>query len=79
MVVGTPDEIADAMVDAFNERAADAFDVLPATFPGGLKDFIGLVVPELRRRGKLRSGYSGRTLRENLGVERPLNRVTQAA
>lgn len=78
IVVGTPDEIADAMVDAFDQRAADGFNLLPATFPGGLEDFVELVVPELRRRGKFRSGYSGQTLRENLGLKRPLNRFTQA-
>lgn len=78
IVVGTPGEIADAMVDAFDERAADGFNVLPATVPGGLRDFVELVVPELRQRGKFRSGYSGQTLRENLGLERPMNRFTQA-
>ncbi|WP_316399084.1 LLM class flavin-dependent oxidoreductase [Bradyrhizobium sp. 33ap4] len=76
-VVGTPDEIADVMVDTFDQRAADGFNVLPATAPGGLKDFVDLVVPELRRRGKFRSGYSGQTLRENLGLKRPLNRFVQ--
>lgn len=77
MVVGTPDEIADVMVDTFDQRAADGFNVLPATVPEGLTDFVELVVPELRRRGKFRSGYSGQTLRENLGLKRPLNRFTQ--
>ncbi|XSC42648.1 LLM class flavin-dependent oxidoreductase [Bradyrhizobium sp. RDT10] len=79
MVVGTPDEIADTMVDMFDQHAADGFNVLPATCPGGLKDFVELVVPELRRRGKFRSRYSGQTLRENLGLKRPLNRFTQAS
>ncbi|WP_342723846.1 LLM class flavin-dependent oxidoreductase [Bradyrhizobium sp. B097] len=77
MVVGTPDEVADIMVDTFDQRAADGFNVMPATVPGGLKDFIELVVPELRRRGKFRSGYCGQTLRENLGLKRPLNRFTE--
>ncbi|MBT1516672.1 LLM class flavin-dependent oxidoreductase [Bradyrhizobium sp. SRL28] len=78
MVVGTPDEIANTMVDTFEQRAADGFNVMPATFPSELKDFVELVVPELRRRGKFRSKYSGQTLRENLGLKRPLNRFTQA-
>lgn len=78
MVVGTPDEVADAMVDTFDQRAADGFNLLLATFPNELKDFIELVVPELRRRGKFRSGYSGQTLRDNLGLKRPLNRFTKA-
>lgn len=77
MVVGTPEEIADTMVEIFDHRAADGFNVLPAIVPGGLNDFIDLVVPELRRRGKFRSGYSGQTLRDNLGLKRPLNRFTQ--
>lgn len=78
MVVGTPEEIANVMVDTFDQHAADGFNVLPPTVPGGLKDFIELVVPELRRRGKFRSRYSGQTLRENLGLKRPLNPFTQA-
>lgn len=78
VIVGTPDEIADVMVDTFDQRAADGFNVMPATVPGGLKDFIELVVPELRRRKRFRSRYSGRTLRENLGLKRPLNGFTHA-
>ncbi|WP_407114539.1 LLM class flavin-dependent oxidoreductase [Bradyrhizobium sp. LMG 9283] len=79
MVVGTPDEIADAMVDAFDHQAADGFNVMPATFPGGLEDFVELVVPELRRRGKFKPAYSGQTLRENLGLKRPPNRYSSQA
>jgi len=78
MVVGTPDEIANAMVEAFEQRAADGFNIIPATLPGGFKDFVDLVVPELRRRGKFRSGYSGYSLRENLGLKRPPNRFAKA-
>ncbi|MGX1350489.1 FMN-dependent oxidoreductase (nitrilotriacetate monooxygenase family) [Bradyrhizobium elkanii] len=77
MVVGTPDEVASAMVDTFEQRAADGFNVMPATYPGGLKDFVEFVVPELRRLGKFRSRYSGQTLRENLGLKRPPNRFAQ--
>ncbi|WP_028351665.1 LLM class flavin-dependent oxidoreductase [Bradyrhizobium murdochi] len=78
MVVGTPDKIADTMVEWFDQRAADGFNVLPAILPNGLKEFVELVVPELRQRGKFRSRYSGQTLRENLGLKRPLNPFTQA-
>lgn len=74
MVVGTPDKIADVMIDTFDQRAADGFNVLPAIVPDGLKDFVKLVIPELRRRGKFRCRYSGKTLRDNLGLKRPLDR-----
>ncbi|MEY9981566.1 FMN-dependent oxidoreductase (nitrilotriacetate monooxygenase family) [Bradyrhizobium yuanmingense] len=79
MVVGTPDDLAEAMINAFDEYAADGFNVIPAIVPSGLKDFTELVVPELRRRGKFRYSCSGQTLRENLGLKRPLNRFTRAA
>lgn len=79
MVVGTPDEVAEAMINAFNEYAADGFNVIPAIVPSGLKEFTEFVIPELRRRGRFRSASSGQTLRENLGLKRPLNRFTRAA
>jgi len=79
MAVGTPDDIADIMINAFNQYAADGFNLIPAIVPSGLKDFVELVVPELRRRGKFRSESSGRTLRENLGLKRPDNQFTRAA
>ncbi|WFU62655.1 LLM class flavin-dependent oxidoreductase [Bradyrhizobium brasilense] len=78
LVVGTPEDIANVMVDTFDQRGADGFNVLPASGPGGLKDFVELVVPELRRRGKLRWRYSGQTLRENLGLKRPRHPTLQA-
>jgi hypothetical protein len=40
--------------------------------PGGLNDFVDLVVPELQRRGLFRRDYEGTTLRDNLGLSRPL-------
>jgi len=42
--------------------------------PGGLEEFVDLVVPELQRRGLFRTEYEGKTLRENLGLPRPGNR-----
>ena len=36
--------------------------------PGGLEDFVDLVVPELQKRGLFRIRYEGRMLRTNLGL-----------
>jgi hypothetical protein len=47
--------------------------------PGGLSEFADTVVPELQRRGLFRTEYAGRTLREHLGLPRPVNRYTQGA
>ena len=41
--------------------------------PGGLEDFCQLVVPELQSRGLFRKQYTGRTLREHLGLPRVPN------
>jgi hypothetical protein len=39
--------------------------------PGAYEDFSRLVVPELQRRGLFHTDYTGATLRENLGLDRP--------
>lgn len=70
-VVGTPESIADQLEHWFNTGAADGFNVLAPTLPHGLKDFARLVVPELQRRGLFRTEYTGRTLRDHLGLPRP--------
>ena len=58
----------------FTHQAADGFNYVPAALPGGIHDFVDLVVPELQRRGLFRTEYEGTTLRENLGLPRPVNR-----
>jgi len=75
-VVGTPEQVADAMQDWFQNGAADGFNVMPPILPTGLTDFVDQVVPILRRRGLFREDYEGVTLRENLGLERPQNSFT---
>ncbi|NIF83256.1 LLM class flavin-dependent oxidoreductase [Comamonas sp. Tr-654] len=70
-IVGTPQTIADQLQQWFEEGAADGFNIMGPWFPGGLDDFIELVLPELRRRGLFRTEYEGRTLREHLGLQRP--------
>ena len=74
-VCGTPIQIADQMEERFRGGAADGYNLMPATLPGGLESFINLVLPELRRRGLFRTEYSGSTLRDHLGVKRPARRV----
>ncbi|MET9001481.1 LLM class flavin-dependent oxidoreductase [Amycolatopsis sp. NPDC004169] len=71
---GTPVQVADELEAWFRGGAADGFNVMPPTLPGGLDDFVDLVVPELQRRGLFRTEYSGTTLREHYGLPRPVNR-----
>ena len=72
--IGTPTQVADEMEHWFKDGAADGFNVMPAWLPGSLKDFVDLVIPELQRRGLFRTEYEAMTLRENLGLPRPINR-----
>lgn len=66
---GSPADIADGMEERFTTGAADGFNLMPATVPGGVEDFVDLVVPELQRRGLMRTAYTGATLRAHLGLE----------
>ncbi|MCE7796465.1 LLM class flavin-dependent oxidoreductase [Sphingobium sufflavum] len=72
-VVGTPEQVADAIQLWFENGAADGFNIMPPVLPTGLTDFVDQVVPILQRRGLFRTEYEGTTLRENLGLHRPAN------
>lgn len=76
-IKGTPEHIADQMQEWFENGAADGFNVMPPYLPGGLDDFVELVIPILQQRGLFRKEYAGNTLRENLGLKRPVNALTE--
>lgn len=73
--VGSPRTIADGMQQWLEERGSDGFNVMFPYLPQGVDEFVDQVVPELQRRGVFRTAYEGRTLRENLGLPRPANRL----
>jgi alkanesulfonate monooxygenase len=66
------------MEEWFRTDGCDGFNLMPPFLPGGLDDFVELVLPELRRRGLFRTEYEGRTLREHLGLARPRSRYEPA-
>jgi hypothetical protein len=70
--------VADAIELWFRNGAADGFNVMPAVLPSGLEAFVDHVVPVLQARGLFRTEYTGNTLREHYGLERPLNRYSGA-
>ena len=72
--VGTPQTIADEMQAWLSEEASDGFTVVFPYLPQGLDDVTQRVIPELQRRGIFRRDYEGTTLREHLGLPRPVNR-----
>lgn len=73
-VVGGPEQVADVLEQWFRGGAADGFVIGVPVLPYSLELFTQEVIPILRKRGLFREDYEGRTLRENLGLERPVNR-----
>jgi FMN-dependent oxidoreductase (nitrilotriacetate monooxygenase family) len=69
--VGTAREVADQMEEWFEGDACDGFVIAATHVPGAYEDVVRMVVPELQRRELFRTRYTGSTLRETLGLERP--------
>jgi FMN-dependent oxidoreductase (nitrilotriacetate monooxygenase family) len=66
-VVGTPKQAADAIEKWLDEDGIDGINLRQYLSFETARDFIELVVPELRRRGRFRESYNdGETLRERL-------------
>jgi FMN-dependent oxidoreductase (nitrilotriacetate monooxygenase family) len=70
-IVGGPREIADRLEEMFVNRGCDGFVIAATYVPGSYADFVRHIVPELQRRGLFQNDYTGKTLRENLGLPRP--------
>lgn len=73
-MIGSPNTIADQMQAWLEQGAADGFVVMAPYMPGGAERFLDQVVPELQRRGLFRTEYQGTTLREHLGLRKPVPR-----
>jgi len=66
-VAGTPELVADRIESWLDDDDIDGINLIQYLTPGTARDFIELVVPELRRRGRFREKYNeGETLRERL-------------
>ena len=78
-VVGTAKDIVDQMEHWVDSDGADGFNITPTHLPGAFDDFVEFILPELRRRGRVREDYEGSTLRENLGVPTPESRYASGS
>jgi long-chain alkane monooxygenase len=65
-VIGTPSSVADQLEVFLDDGDADGFMLLATYTPGCFEEFVELVVPELQRRGRYRTHYPGKTLRDNI-------------
>jgi N-acetyl-S-(2-succino)cysteine monooxygenase len=69
--IGTPEQLAAHVIAGQDAGAADGFTIMGSTLPYDLTAFVDHVVPILQRQGRFRTEYTGRTLRDHLGLQRP--------
>ncbi|WP_183130482.1 MULTISPECIES: LLM class flavin-dependent oxidoreductase [unclassified Rhodococcus (in: high G+C Gram-positive bacteria)] len=77
-LVGSYDHVADEIERWFVRGAADGFNVMPPLLPDGLSEFGEHVVGRLERRGLFDAEYGPGTLREKLGLQRPVGKRVHA-
>ncbi|WP_166870822.1 NtaA/DmoA family FMN-dependent monooxygenase [Salinibacterium sp. ZJ450] len=65
-IVGSPDEVADALCELAEGADLDGYLITPLVQPGSTIDFVELVLPILRERGVAASDYDAPTLRQRL-------------
>jgi FMN-dependent oxidoreductase (nitrilotriacetate monooxygenase family) len=66
LFVGSPEEIADTLIEWVETTGIDGFNLAYPVTPESFEDFVELVVPELTRRGVYKREYRPGTLREKL-------------
>ena len=64
-VIGSPETVADELERWVDETDCDGFNLVPVNQSIGFMEFVDLVVPELQRRGRVRTAYEAKTLREH--------------
>jgi long-chain alkane monooxygenase len=64
--IGTARSVADQMEAFIDTVGGDGFMLSPIFCPGAIERFVAEVVPELQRRGRMRTEYAGTTLRDIL-------------
>ncbi|MBE7701185.1 LLM class flavin-dependent oxidoreductase [Oerskovia sp. Sa1BUA8] len=76
--VGTARDLAEVVEEWFDTGAADGFTIRPSSLRTDLDALVDGVVPLLQEAGVFRSTYPGTTLRDTLGLARPVNRYAAA-
>jgi FMN-dependent oxidoreductase (nitrilotriacetate monooxygenase family) len=71
IVVGTPEQVADDLIDWIDTDACDGFNFNVDRYTDGLDHLVDWLVPELQSRGRFRTEYESATFRGNLGLPAP--------
>ena len=69
-LAGSAEEVADTFEEIFEATGSRGGFMIahPQSTPRDLVNIVDFLVPELRRRGRFRTEYTGKTLRENLAT-----------
>jgi alkanesulfonate monooxygenase SsuD/methylene tetrahydromethanopterin reductase-like flavin-dependent oxidoreductase (luciferase family) len=69
-IAGTATQVADYLEEEFDATGGSGGFMIahPISTPRDLLNVTGYLVPELQRRGRFRTEYEGRTLKENLAA-----------
>ena len=65
-IVGSPEQIADALAGLMETTGVDGFNLSRTVMPECVRDFVDLVVPHLQERGLFKADYASGPLREKL-------------
>lgn len=68
-IVGTPEQVADEMIEWFEKEACDGFMLRAPTYPESFEKFIHLVIPILQERGVFRRDYESHLLKNHLDIK----------
>ncbi|MET0389425.1 MAG: NtaA/DmoA family FMN-dependent monooxygenase [Polyangiales bacterium] len=84
LAIGTPQEVADTILDWWDSGTVDGFNIHIPVLPDGIAEFNRLVIPQLQAAGAFPKAYDGSTIRQRLQLpdprdRRPLNAPTATA
>ncbi len=67
LLVGSPEQVANTMIEWVDMGGIDGFNLARLVMPGSVEEFVELVVPILQSRGYYKKAYTPGTMREKLG------------
>ncbi|MDB5712961.1 MAG: Nitrilotriacetate monooxygenase component [Sphingomonadales bacterium] len=71
LLLGTAEEIADQIIDLWEDGTVDGYTLQPPRAPDDIAEFVDQVIPILQDRGVYPRAYAGGTLRDQYGLAYP--------
>jgi FMN-dependent oxidoreductase (nitrilotriacetate monooxygenase family) len=71
LVLGTPESVADDIIDLWADGTVDGYTLQPPRAPDDIEEFVDKVIPILQDRGVFRREYEEKTVRGRYGLPWP--------